>query len=78
MRTTDQLIFPGQGPIKGGKRAYSRVRGQSKEGSEHIPGSGANQRREASIFPGQGPIKGGKRAYSRSRGQSKEGSEHIP
>eukprot|EP00976_Prorocentrum_cordatum_P084917 1185848-Prorocentrum_minimum.AAC.3 len=49
-------------PIEGGERAYSRVRGQSKEGREHIPGSGANRRRGASIFPGQGPIEGGERA----------------
>eukprot|EP00959_Pyramimonas_sp_CCMP1952_P378001 7918349-Pyramimonas_sp.AAC.1 len=41
-------IFPGQGPIEEGERAYSRVRGQSKKGSEHIPGSGANRRRGAS------------------------------
>eukprot|EP00976_Prorocentrum_cordatum_P046901 947538-Prorocentrum_minimum.AAC.1 len=47
------LIFPSQGPIEGGERAYSLVRGPSKEGSEHIPWSRANRRRGASIFPGQ-------------------------
>eukprot|EP00959_Pyramimonas_sp_CCMP1952_P103103 2156477-Pyramimonas_sp.AAC.1 len=51
------------GALEGGKRAYSRGRGQSKEGSEHILGAGANRRRGESIFPGQGPIEGGERAY---------------
>eukprot|EP00976_Prorocentrum_cordatum_P070701 1180028-Prorocentrum_minimum.AAC.1 len=58
-RRRHKRIYPGRGPIRGGTKGYTpgaagilvaepqqRLRDQSEEGQENIPGAGTNQRRD--------------------------------
>eukprot|EP00959_Pyramimonas_sp_CCMP1952_P189449 3962919-Pyramimonas_sp.AAC.1 len=66
------------GPIRRGKRAYTRRVVQSDEGRGHIPAEWTHQTRGEGIYPQGGPIIRRERAYTRRVVQSDEGRGHIP
>eukprot|EP00976_Prorocentrum_cordatum_P114014 1195790-Prorocentrum_minimum.AAC.1 len=68
-------FYPEREPITQGQGAYTRSGSQSRKGSEHIPGAGANHARAGSTYPEREPITQGQGAFTRSGSQSRKGRE---
>ena len=52
------VLLPRRAPIASEERAYSRIGSQSRQRSEHIPGSGANQVRDSACRSGRKKMEG--------------------